>query len=120
MQREIDIELVTRIGYAEFESEADMFLYEVYYINKLKPSLNCDDKARDELTVDLPYVEFVQYDCKLMEKWKTKINEDDREYERKRKERIDNEVKLRELRKRKSKGEVSEEEYYQFKESMGL
>lgn len=68
MHRSVDIMQVTKIEYAEFKSEADMFLYEVYYINKLKPSLNVDDRAKDELTVDLPKIEFKIFDCHLMDK----------------------------------------------------
>ena len=49
---------VSKIEYAEFLSEADMNLYEIYYINLLKPPLNCDDKAKDELTVSLPDVDW--------------------------------------------------------------
>ena len=37
------------VEYALCETEADMFVYEVYYINRFKPALNKDDKAKDEL-----------------------------------------------------------------------
>ena len=51
MQRSISINLVTKIEYAEFLSEADMNLYEIYFINLWKPPLNIDDKCKDELTI---------------------------------------------------------------------
>ena len=80
MHREIDIECVTKIEYANLKTEADMFLYEIYYINKFKPPLNRDDKARDLLTIELPDVEFLEYNCPLMTKWKKQLSQNDREY----------------------------------------
>lgn len=74
MHRKIDINQVSRIEYAEFKTEADMNLYEVYYINKLKPPLNVDDKTRDELTITIPEVEFKTYECNLWDKWKSELN----------------------------------------------
>ena len=53
MHRKLSIDLITRIEYAEFESEADMNLYEIYYILLLHPTLNVDDKTRDFPTVFL-------------------------------------------------------------------
>ena len=41
--RVLDLKQVSKIEYAEFYTEADMFLYEIYYINKFKPPLNVDD-----------------------------------------------------------------------------
>ena len=46
--------LVDKVEFAECCSEADMCLYEVYYINLLHPELNEDAKAEDELTLSLP------------------------------------------------------------------
>ena len=74
MHRSIDINLVTKIEYAEFKTEADMNLYEIYYINKLKPALNIDDKTKDELTITLPKVEFKLFKCHLWNRWKSQIN----------------------------------------------
>ena len=51
MHRTVNIEQVTKIEYAELGSEADMNLYEIYYILRLHPPLNVDDKARDDLSV---------------------------------------------------------------------
>ena len=45
MHKLIDIFSVTHIETATCQTEADMFLYEIYYINRFKPALNRDDKA---------------------------------------------------------------------------
>lgn len=73
MHRMIDIFQVSKIEYAAFNTVADMYLYEIYFINKEKPPLNRDDKADDILTVELPPVKWKQHDCHLMEKWKAEI-----------------------------------------------
>ena len=75
MMRDINIECVTKIEYALLPTEADLNLMEIYYINKLKPPLNRDDKAADSLTIELPELEFREYDCRLMEKWRKQIRE---------------------------------------------
>lgn len=85
MHREIDINCVTKIEYANFSTEADMFLYEIYYINKFKPPLNRDDKAHDNLTIELPEVEFLEYECPLMSKWKEQIFQNDQDCFKKKK-----------------------------------
>ena len=69
MHRTISIELVTKIEYAEFETEADMNLYEIYFILKEHPPLNVDDKTRDYPTVDLPPVEWKEFTTPLWAKW---------------------------------------------------
>lgn len=81
MHRTLDINQISKIEYTEFESEADMNLYEIYYINLLKPALNCDDKVKDELTVKLPEVEWKEAYFKLWNKWKKEISEKDNEIE---------------------------------------
>ena len=73
MVRAINIECVTKIEYAVFHSEADMNVMEVYFINKLKPVLNRDDKAKDQLTISLPEPEFIEHHCHLMERWREEI-----------------------------------------------
>lgn len=73
MVREINIECVTRIEYAVLPTEADMNVMEIYYINKLKPVLNRDDKAKDPLTIVLPEISFQEYQCHLMDKWREEI-----------------------------------------------
>ena len=50
-----------------------MFLYEIYYINTLKPALNVDDKADDKLSVTLPELEFKDFWPKNFDKWKSEI-----------------------------------------------
>jgi hypothetical protein len=70
MHRDIDPRNVSKIEYAELSTVADMYLYEVYYINMLHPPLNCDDKARDNLTVSLPELDWKEHWPHLMDKWK--------------------------------------------------
>lgn len=111
MHRAIDINHVTKIEYAEFQTVADMYLYEIYYINKLKPSLNVDDLACDEITVTLPEVEFRSYDCHLFESWKNQINANDSEWDRLHKEYCNIPLQQTLLRKQKRNGEITEEEY---------
>jgi hypothetical protein len=77
MHRAININLVTKVEYAFFKTEADMFLYEIYYINLYHPPLNCDDKSQDELTVFLPEVIFKPFECNLMDKWREQIRKSD-------------------------------------------
>jgi len=73
MHRKVDIYNTTKIEYAELKTEADLYLYEVYYINKFHPPLNVDDRAKDSLTVELPEIEWKIFDCKLVDKWKALI-----------------------------------------------
>lgn len=115
--REIDIRLVSKIEYAEFSSEADMYLYEIYFINKLKPPLNRDDKARDELTVDLPQVKFNPFDCALMEKWEKEVGEKDVVYHdaQDRVRKITEDISTLRSKYHKKK-EMTEEEYWEKRE----
>lgn len=111
MVREINIEAVTKIEAASFPTEADMYLYEIYYINKLKPALNRDDKARDELTISLPEVQFQEFHCPLMEVWREKIREADAIHKEKR--RLKNEIEIEKNDKHKeifSREDLSTEE----------
>lgn len=82
MHRKIAIEQVTRIEYAEFKTEADMNLYEIYFILKWHPPLNIDDKTRDYPTVELPDVEWIEFKPPLLEKWHRQIVDTVAEYER--------------------------------------
>lgn len=75
MHRKIEIEKVTKIEYAEFASEADRNVYEIYYILLHKPSLNVDDKCRDPLTIELPPVIWKPFITKLWGKWHKQITE---------------------------------------------
>lgn len=76
MHRAIDIHNVTKIEYAEFATEADMNLYEIYYINLWKPPLNVDDKARDNLSISLPDKEWMEFVPVHWEDWKKEIDTD--------------------------------------------
>ena len=71
MHKKIDVLQVSHIEVAECMTEADMFLYEIYYINKYKPVLNKDDKSKEELTIVLPELDFkTLHNEEIMEKWK--------------------------------------------------
>lgn len=85
MMRMLDPRCVSKIEFAHFQTEADMFLYEIYFINKWKPPLNVDDKSKEELTIDLPPVAFQEFDCPLLEKWRQTVEKNDLEYQRKKK-----------------------------------
>jgi hypothetical protein len=111
MHRSIDINLVTKIEYAEFSTEADMYLYEIYYINTLKPPLNVDDKARDGITVTLPDVEFREFTTKLWDGWKEEINKQNANRQNKWDRHYDLSEELRILRSRHRMGEISESEF---------
>ena len=50
-----------------------MYLYEIYYINKLKPGLNCDDLADDDLTIELPELEFKEFSAPILESWSSEL-----------------------------------------------
>lgn len=77
MHKLIDIFSVSHIEIAECRTEADMFLYEIYYINKYKPALNRDDKSKEELTIVLPELDFkTLHNEEIMEKWKQEIRSD--------------------------------------------
>lgn len=77
MHRAIDIHNVTKIEYTEFQTEADMNLYEIYYINLWKPPLNVDDKARDELTILLPEKEWNVFIPSKWDEWKSQLSSED-------------------------------------------
>ena len=116
MHREIDIDQVSLIEYAELPTEADMFLYEVYLINVHKPGLNRDDKACDELTVRLPALDFKAYRCELMNKWSVRLTEREIAEKEKRDNELRREMIKRDLRllarRRKHDGDITEDEFY--------
>lgn len=67
----IDPDLVTKIEYASCNTEADMCLYELYYINTFHPRLNTDSNTKDNLTVYLPDLNFTEFYFKpQLNKWK--------------------------------------------------
>lgn len=110
MHRSIDINLVTKIEYAEFKSEADMNLYEIYFINLYKPPFNVDDKCKDSLSVTLPEVEWKEYKCHLWEKWVNEINSNNSEFHKKLERKHDIIEEIRILRGRYKIGEISKEQ----------
>lgn len=111
MHKKISIHGTTRIEYAECKTLADMYLYEIYYINLLKPPINCDDRAGDDLTVSLPDLEWNPYVCPLMDKWTKEIDEAEDRRVAKRQQEIER-YKLRtDLRIKRKAGEISPEEY---------
>jgi len=57
---------VTKIEYAELKTEADMYLYDVYYINKYKPRLNTDNKSKQPLSFELPELDFIEIDREFL------------------------------------------------------
>lgn len=67
---DIDIDKVSKIEYAELDTESDMNLYELYYILKYKPSLNKKDFAKDELTIQLDELQFNQFYSYLDQQWR--------------------------------------------------
>ena len=77
LYKAIDIHLVSKIETAKCKTQADMFIYEIYYINKLHPFLNCDDKAKDKVTLKLPELRFKKHDCHLLDKWRKIIKKDE-------------------------------------------
>lgn len=89
-----------------------MNLYEIYYINLLKPALNCDDKVKDELTVKLPEVEWKEAYFKLWNKWKKEISEKDNEIENCYQRIKDIEEEKTILRGLKRIGQISENEFW--------
>jgi excinuclease UvrABC nuclease subunit len=114
MHRTIDINGVSKIEYAEFQTEADMNLYEIYYILMLKPMLNVDDKTRDFPTVTLPEVEWHEWNDKIFDKWlrddKTRMDE----YERDKARYYELTERMRIVRSMLHVGEITEDEsYYQ-------
>jgi hypothetical protein len=111
MHRTIDISQVSRIEYAEFPTEADMFLYEVYYINKLKPPLNVDDRALDDLTVSLPEKIFEEFDCHLMDKWKIELDVQKNDWSRIVEEYKEIPEKMSILRMQRKTKDITEEEF---------
>jgi len=72
IMRRLDAKSVTKIECAKVKTQADLFLYETYYLNKWKPKLNSEEKAKDKLTIELPDVSFQEFEysrlCQRVEK----------------------------------------------------
>lgn len=77
MHRAINIHNVTKIEYTELQTEADMNLYEIYFINLWKPPLNVDDKAKDDLTISLPDLQWAEFIPFKWDEWKTQLKSED-------------------------------------------
>lgn len=114
MHRSIDIEQVSKIEFTTFNSQADMYLYEIYFINLWKPALNRDDKATDKLTVALPEVEWKLFETPLWEKWRAEIQKADEADEAKRRRKRELFDLDRKMRAKRRAGEITEEEYWEF------
>lgn len=124
MHRTISIEQVSKIEYAEFKTEADMNLYEIYFILKWHPLLNVDDKTRDFPTVDLPPVEWSVFTTHLWDKWKDEILNQESEKDRLRRRFRQIPEDMRVLRSLRNSGEISyevwEERYDELKAELDV
>lgn len=118
MHRTIAIEQVTKIEYAEFETEADMNLYEIYFILKEHPPLNVDDKTRDFPTIDLPPVEWKEFKTKLWDKWVNELQEKATERDRmlRRYRQIPEDIRVVNAAHRT--GELGDDEFWQKREAL--
>lgn len=114
MHRSISVNLVTKIEYVELPTEADMNLYEIYFINLWKPSLNIDDKCKDSLTVRLPDVEWKTFTTPLWDKLKIEIATLDKEYQMQKQEKAAKQEMDRIMRSKWHSGEITEEEYQKY------
>lgn len=112
MHRKLDINLVSCVDYHVFESEADMNLYEIYYILKLHPPLNVDDKTKDFPTVSLPAPEFKKAEFPLWDKWKQQLVLKETEMVSKLSEERRLIEELRVLRSSHHLGEISDDDYF--------
>lgn len=113
MHRKIAIEQVTKIEYVEFKTEADMNLYEIYFILKWHPPLNIDDKTRDYPTVELPDVQWTEFRPPLWEKWHRQIADTVAEHEKLliRYRELPEEFRL--LRDARRMGEIDDDTFYE-------
>lgn len=63
-----------------------MYVAEIVLINQLKPPLNCDDKAKDKLTlnIDMSWIEWNLWNKpELLKKWRDKIVADKNSFDNK-------------------------------------
>lgn len=72
LAKKLNVNIIDSIKYAICDTQADMYLYEIYYINLWKPLLNSDDKAKDNLTISIDELEWIDYWNPLLDKWKDK------------------------------------------------
>ena len=118
MHRSIAIEQVSKIEYAEFRTEADMNLYEIYFILKWHPMLNVDDKTRDFPTVELPPVEWKVFETHLWGRWKTEILEKENEYGRMKRRFRQIPQDMRVLRSLRNAGEITDDVWEERREEL--
>lgn len=112
MHKKLDVRSVSRVRVAKTQTTADMYLYEIYYINRLKPPLNCDDKAKDDLTIELPELEWLEYDPKLMPKWIAEADRREQAAKERRQREIEESLKvINERRARHGANPLAMEEY---------
>lgn len=119
MHRTIAIGQVTKIEYAAFVTEADMNLYEIYFILKWHPPLNVDDKTRDYPTVELPDVVWTEFKTPLWEKWVNELEQKAGRAEKARRryyKEIPQEMSV--IRSLRRTGELDEVGYYEWKERL--
>lgn len=109
--RKIDPRAVTKVEVANCVTRADMNVYEKYYIELLKPSLNCLEKDTDLLTIRLPDLNFFPVDIPLMAKWRARIADRENEESLQKKANHERFLALQELKRRRRCGEVSEDDY---------
>lgn len=111
MMRTLDINMVTKVEYTELTTEADMFLYEIYFINLWKPKLNVDDKSKEILTVNLPDVKWQEFTIPLLDKWKEQIAKKDADMDSNQQSLHAYRVKLHEARQQYYKGLIDTQEF---------
>lgn len=118
MHRTIDIAQVTKIEYAEFKTEADMNLYEIYFILKEHPPLNVDDKAKDFPTVELPPVEWKEFSTRLWDKWTDELERKAGEREKllRRYHQIPEDIRV--VRSKYRTGEIDIDEYERMRRNL--
>lgn len=57
---------ISKIEYSELEKESEQVIYEIYYINLLKPRYNVDSKSEDDMTIRLPDLTWHTYENDLV------------------------------------------------------
>lgn len=67
---DLDLQAVTKIEYAILKSQADLNVYEIYFMNKYKSFENRNGYANDKLSINLPELEWLLFDQKILEKIK--------------------------------------------------
>lgn len=107
----LDPRAVTKIEYASLQSCADMYLYEIYYINLLKPILNRDDKAQDTLTIRLQELNWTEFECRHMERWCRELDERQETQNKKIEEKDRLFIEMQQIRRLRSEGKATDEEY---------